>query len=101
MANSEDSMIKTLIASLILILIGVAVAAAAGPEIIVAHRGFGSPAEVKYGVSEHSLAAYGLAIEKAGQNIYVDLICSTAQTATWWTCTTRPWIAPPTAPDGL
>lgn len=38
-------MIKTLIASLTLILISVPMAAAAGPEIIVAHRGFGSAAQ--------------------------------------------------------
>ena len=66
-------MIKTLIASLTLILISVPMAAAAGPEIIVAHRGFGGAAQVKYWVPEQSLAAYGLAIEKAEQNIYVDL----------------------------
>lgn len=46
---------------------------AASPEIFVAHRGFGGDAQAKYGVAEHSLAAYALAIEKAQANIYVDL----------------------------
>lgn len=46
---------------------------AVGPEIIVAHRGFGADAQAKYGVAEHSLAAYDLAIQKAEANIYVDL----------------------------
>jgi glycerophosphoryl diester phosphodiesterase len=45
----------------------------ATPDILVAHRGFGGDAQVKYRVAEHSLAAYQLAITKAKQNIYVDL----------------------------
>jgi glycerophosphoryl diester phosphodiesterase len=59
--------------ALVAVLTSTGMAYAASPEILVAHRGFGGDAQVKYGVAEHSLAAYQLAIDKAHANIYVDL----------------------------
>jgi glycerophosphoryl diester phosphodiesterase len=62
------------VAATLFLTFGVTMAAfGASPEILVAHRGFGGDAQVKYRVAEHSLAAYDLAIQKADANIYVDL----------------------------
>lgn len=66
-------MIKTLIGAVLVASLATGAAVASTPEILVAHRGFGGDAQVKYRVAEHSLPAYSLAIQKAKANIYVDL----------------------------
>jgi glycerophosphoryl diester phosphodiesterase len=49
------------------------VAQAAAPESLVAHRGFGGDAQIKYGVPEDSREAWAKAIELADSMVYLDM----------------------------
>lgn len=64
---------SVIIIALSLITLGAQVAAAAGPKILVAHRGFGGAAQIKYNVPENSVAAWDKAIDLAEAMIYVDM----------------------------
>lgn len=48
-------------------------AQAVGPEVLVAHRGFGGAAQVKYNVPENSIKAWGKAIAGALRPTIIDL----------------------------
>ena len=47
--------------------------AAKGPEVIVAHRGVGPSVQVKYGIPENSIPAWGWAIDHAKRDFIVDM----------------------------
>ena len=48
-------------------------AGAAVPQVLVAHRGFGGSAQVKYNVPENSIKAWDLAIVQAERDFIVDI----------------------------
>ena len=66
-------LVATFIGALLAASLATGVANAAAPEILVAHRGFGSDAQITYGVPENSREAWAKAIELAEAMIYVDL----------------------------
>ena len=66
-------LVTTFLGALLAASLTTGVADAAGPNILVAHRGFGSDAQIKYGVPENSREAWGKAIELAEAMIYVDM----------------------------
>lgn len=47
--------------------------AAAGPSVLVAHRGLSDAAQVKYGIPEHSIAAYDWAIDHGAEVVDFDV----------------------------
>jgi glycerophosphoryl diester phosphodiesterase len=66
-------LVKTFIGALLAASLSTGVAQAAAPDSLVAHRGFGGDAQVKYGVPEDSREAWAKAIELADSMIYVDM----------------------------
>ena len=66
-------MVNAFIGALLAASLSTGVVAAAGPDNLVAHRGFGGDAQVKYGVPENSREAWAKAIELADSMIYIDM----------------------------
>jgi glycerophosphoryl diester phosphodiesterase len=64
---------KSLIGALLAASLSSRVAHAASPDFLVAHRGFGGDAQIKYDVPEESRQAWAKAIELADSMIYVDM----------------------------
>jgi len=60
-------------ATSLLATVGFQSATAASPSVIVAHRGFAGPAQVKYNVPENSIAAWDKAIDLAERQIVADI----------------------------
>ncbi len=66
--------VSTFIISLAVLIMGGPVAQAANsPDVLVAHRGFGETAQVKYKVPENSIPAWSKAIQLAERPFIVDL----------------------------
>lgn len=66
-------MVNAFIAALLAASLSTGLAEAVGPDNLVAHRGFGGDAQIKYGVPENSREAWAKAIEVADSMIYIDM----------------------------
>ena len=65
-------LIVTLALSVAALFLGVPLAAAAGPIVLVAHRGVGTSTQVKYGFPELSLPAFDWAVENDADIVDMD-----------------------------
>jgi glycerophosphoryl diester phosphodiesterase len=65
-------LIVTLALSVATLFLGVPLAAAAGPTVLVAHRGVGTSTQVKYGFPELSLPAFDWAVENDADIVDMD-----------------------------
>ena len=71
--DSSPTLIKTCIGVLLAASLSTGSAEAAAPDILVAHRGLGGDAQIRYGIPENSREAWAKAIELAEAMIYVDM----------------------------
>jgi glycerophosphoryl diester phosphodiesterase len=71
-AQNATRFIVTLALSVATLFLGVPLAAAAGPTVLVAHRGVGTSTQVKYGFPELSLPAFDWAVENDADIVDMD-----------------------------
>ena len=65
-------LIVTLALSVATLFVGVPLAAAAGPTVLVAHRGVGTSTQIKYGFPEESLPAFDWAVKNGADIVDFD-----------------------------
>jgi len=65
-------LIVTLALSVATLFLGVPLAAAAGPTVLVAHRGVGTAEQIKYGFAEESLPAFDWAVKNGADIVDFD-----------------------------